>query len=127
MDAVKFLKENNRMCQTFDSCSGKNGGEMCELYVKSNEKGLSCADYATTYPEETVKIIEKWAKEHPKKTRQSAFLKMFPDAFVYQGSIDIDPCKIVKSKYDTEQCKLRKTSEWGCDNCREQFWHEEVE
>lgn len=83
MNAVEFLKENNRMCKTFDSCSGKDGGEMCELYVKSNEKGLSCADYATTYPEEAVKIIEKWAKEHPKKTRQSEFLKKFPEAPIF--------------------------------------------
>ena len=75
MNAIEFLKENDRMCKTFDSCSGKDGGEMCELYVKSNEKGLSCADYATTYPEETVKIIEKWSKAHPARTRQDIYLE----------------------------------------------------
>lgn len=65
MDAIKFLKENNRMCKTFDLCDGREVDEMCELYVESNKKGLSCADYVATYPEEAVQIIEKWAKEHP--------------------------------------------------------------
>ena len=123
MDAVEFLKEKSRMCNTFNLCDGGGYKETCELY----QEGLTCADYTNDYPEKAVEIVEQWAKEHPRKTRQSAFLKMFPDAFVYQGSIDIDPCKIVKSKYDTEQCKLRKTREWSCENCREQFWHEEVE
>lgn len=127
MDAVEFLRKQDRMCKSFDLCDGRDSGAMCELYAKSNKKGLNCADYTNAYPEEAVAIVEKWSKTHPKKTRQSKFLKQFPDAFVYLGSIDIDPCKIVKSKYDTEQCRLRETREWSCDSCREQFWHEEVE
>lgn len=125
MNAVEFLKENDRMCKTFDSCSGKDGGEMCELYVKSNEKGLSCADYATTYPEETVKIIEKWAKEHPKKTRQSEFLKMFPRARIKKGVLLLCPmnmnfelsCPKGNLGYD----------ESDCYKCQKEFWSKEIE
>lgn len=128
MDAVEFLKENDRMCKTFDSCSGKDGGEMCELYVKSNEKGLSCTDYTTTYPEETVKIIEKWAKEHPIKTRQSEFLKMFPEALIFEGVLGINPCKLVGSKLDSEEChSYDEFGSSGCYECRKNYWHEEVD
>ena len=129
MNAVEFLKENDRMCKTFDSCSGKDGGEMCELYVKSNEKGLSCADYATAYPEETVKIIEKWAKEHPKKTRQSEFLKMFPEARLFDGVLVIDPCKINNLIFDSKECRIYSDEfgVFGCEKCREQFWNEVIE
>nr|DAR00773.1 MAG TPA: YokU-like protein [Caudoviricetes sp.] len=121
MDAVEFIRGRERMCRTFNMrCRG------CEIADRM-EGNESCNDYIKRCPAEAVAIVEKWSKEHPRKTRQSEFLKMFPEAFVYQGSIDIEPCKIVKSKYDTEQCKLRKTREWSCENCREQFWHEEVE
>ena len=128
MDAVEFLKENDRMCKTFDSCSGKDGGEMCELYVKSNERGLSCVDYATTYPEEAVKIIEKWAKEHPKKTRQSEFLKMFPDALIFEEVLKIEPCELIGSKLNSEEChSYDEFGLSGCYECRKKYWLEEIE
>ena len=116
------------MCKTFDSCSGKDGGEMCELYVKSNEKGLSCTDYATTYPEETVKIIEKWAKEHPIKTRQSEFLKMFPNAQIFEGVLKIEPCELIDSKLNSEEChSYDEFGLSGCYECRKNYWAEEIE
>lgn len=121
MDAVKFLVTRDRMCKSFNSyCDG------CKVKKRRGVNDM-CISYTMQHPQEVVEIVEQWAKEHPKKTRQSEFLKQFPDAFVYLGSVDIDPCKIVKSKYDTKQCRLRETREWSCDNCREQFWHEEVE
>lgn len=74
MDAVEFLKEKSRMCNTFNLCDGGGYKETCELY----KEGLTCADYTNDYPEKAVEIVERWAKEHPKKTRQSKFLKVFP-------------------------------------------------
>ena len=128
MDAIKFLKENNRMCKTFDSCSGRDGGAMCELYAKSNEKGLSCADYANDYPEEAVEIVERWTKNHPKKTRQSEFLKLFPEAPIFEGILEIKPCKLVGSKLNTEEChSYDEFGLSGCYECRKKYWNEEVE
>lgn len=129
MDAVEFLKENGKMCKAFDSCGGREGSEICELYVKSNEKGLTCPEYASAYPEEAVAIVEQWAKEHPAKTRQSEFLKLFPDARLFDGVLAIDPCKINSSRFDSKECRIY-SDEFGvlsCDKCREQFWNEEVE
>lgn len=125
MDAVEFLKEKSRMCNTFNLCDGGGYKETCELY----KEGLTCADYTNDYPEKAVEIVERWAKEHPRKTRQSEFLKMFPDARLFDGVLAIDPCKINSLRFDSKECRSY-IDEFGClscDKCREQFWLEEVE
>ncbi len=128
MDAVEFLKENGRMCKAFDSCGGREGSEICELYVKSNEKGLTCPEYASAYSEEAVAIVEQWAKDHPKKTRQSEFLKLFPDAPIFDGVLEIEPCKLVGSKLNTEEChSYDEFGLSGCYECRKKYWNEEIE
>lgn len=127
MDAVEFLKAKNRMCKTFDSCSGRDGGAICELYAKSNEKGLSCADYANDYPEEAVEIVERWAKEHPRKTRQSEFLKIFPRvSMTSNGTIDFCPESFDEEFACPEKGKFYR-GECECLDCRRKYWLEEVE
>ena len=64
--------------------------------------------------------VEKWAKEHPAKTRQSEFLKMFPDSELDSNGI-IDICPIVM--YHKYTCSGLIT----CDECRAEFWKEEIE
>lgn len=76
MDAVEYLKGKNRMC---DNCA-EDYGEECMLHTKAQEVGELCSTYAQRYPAEAVEIVERWAKEHPAKTRQSEVLKMFPSA-----------------------------------------------
>lgn len=76
MDAVKFLKEKKRMCDSFDNyCTDCTG---CE--IESKMSGMHCAEYMEKYPEQTVEIVEKWSKEHPQETRLSRFLKYYPNA-----------------------------------------------
>lgn len=104
------------------------GSEICELYVKSNEKGLTCPEYASAYPEEAVAIVEQWAKDHPKKTKQSEFLKIFPEAPIFEGVLEIEPCKLVGSKLNTEEChSYDEFGLSGCYECRKKYWNEEVE
>lgn len=126
MNAVEFLRKRGRMCKTFGLCSGKDSGTMCELYAKSSEKGLSCADYANAYSEEAVAIIERWAKEHPRKTRQSEFLKMFPTAKV---DIDNVPAICPKDVHAGFRCSVNRSESTReqCRDCRKYFWLEEVE
>lgn len=66
MDAVEFYKAFKRMC-------GKTDCKDCLLDQK-------CRPSANVEPEEVVELVEEWAKDHPVKTRQSEFLKMFPNA-----------------------------------------------
>lgn len=121
MDAVEFLKEKSRMCNTFNLCDGGGYKETCELY----KEGLTCADYTNDYPEKAVEIVERWAKEHPRKTRQSELLKLFPrvekaaDGMVAFCPEDMDSefvCPIKNGGYRDQ-----------CIGCREKYWLEEVE
>lgn len=121
MDAVEFLKEKSRMCNTFNLCDGGGYKETCELY----KEGLTCADYTNDYPEKAVEIVERWAKEHPRKTRQNGFLKLFPrvekaaDGMVAFCPEDMDSkfvCPIKNGGYRDQ-----------CIGCREKYWLAEVE
>lgn len=78
MDAVKFLKEKKRMCDSFDNyCTDCTG---CE--IESKMSGMHCAEYMEKYPERTVAIVEKWSAEHPEETRLTEFLKHYPNALM---------------------------------------------
>ena len=102
MDAVEFIKQVRRM--------GKQKGEA--ICFKLEEKDT-----------EIVEKVEQWAKEHPIKTRQSEFLKMFPNASVgYNGTLVICP-----SQADTKAVAECVRSERNCDKCKHDFWLKEIE
>lgn len=112
MDAVEFLKQFNRMCKTYND----DGCTECPAYR------YHCGEEFDEQEEDGVSIVEQWAKEHPVKTRQSEFLKMFPNANLDDYGIPlIAPCDV----YDEE----RKSGCWenGCDKCRHNFWLKEIE
>ena len=69
--------------------------------------------------EEMISIVEQWAKGHPSKTRQSEFLKMFPNAPLYRGVVSIPPCSIEKEMRGN--CLMR-----DCFECRRTYWLTEV-
>lgn len=117
MDAVKFLKEKNRMCKKVNDCfvcplGNEEGG--CQVGSIVNQ-GLT--------EEQLVEIVKKWAAEHPVKTKQSEFLKMFPDAKMRDGAIIIDPCEINITNAESKMCE--KYSD--CNECRLNYWLSEVE
>lgn len=118
MDIVKFAKEWDRMCKTFRLCSG------CPIrkLINEKEKNYTCRDIFCIYPEEVVPIIEKWSAEHPAKTRQSEFLKMYPYASLFRGYIDICPKKIDVTIEDSVNCNIT-----ACDECKSRYWSKEVE
>ena len=105
MDAVEFYKAFKRMCDKTD-CKD------CLLDQK-------CRPSANVEPEEVVELVEEWAKEHPAKTRQSEFLRMFPNADFCQGVIDISPCSIEK---EMKKC----CGDRECDECKRTYWLTEV-
>lgn len=130
MDAVEFLKESSRMCEAFnDNCKSKDGNNFyCGLRYEVDKNGELCDAYIRNHPDKAVAIVEKWAKEHPIKTRQSEFLKMFPDAPIFGGVLEIAPCKLVGSKRNSEEChSYGELGLSGCCECRKKYWFEEVE
>lgn len=115
MDAVEFLKTIRRIC-----ISNKNGCTSCVVYQKNNYCHLQCV----AHPEEIVAAVEKWAAEHPVKTRQSEFLKMFPNAPFSHNTIDICP-----SKVDVlQKCpKVTPGTLNMCVFCKREYWLAEVD
>lgn len=115
MDAVKFIRERNRMCRTFDrSCDG------CPAY----ENGWDCDNDA--WNEKLVAIVEAWSAAHPRKTRQSIFLEQYPEAYVSDSGV-LDICPVgVSAKHRTEQGGCVNFYD-SCVDCRREFWLQEVE
>ena len=116
MDAVKLIKEAMRMCAT---------------YRKNSMKKYhgSCTEFKEKDPERYVETVEKWSAEHPPKTRQSEFLKAFPNAMIGElsGTIIIDPCTIDTVNYprgkDIGWCEKK----FSCSECRREYWLAEVD
>ena len=123
MDAVEFLEKHNRMCGALgDECTDKDG-TLCPLLVAARKAGKGCYGYTKSHPAEAVEIVERWAKEHPRKTRQSEFLKMFPSAKIERGVIKFCPADM-----DSDfQCQAKEELSFSCAACKREFWLEEVE
>ena len=127
MDAVEFINEKERMCKSFnDNCKNKDGNNFsCGLRYEADKSGESCEEYISNHPAKAVEIVEQWAKEHPRKTRQSEFLKMFPrvekaaDGMVAFCPEDMDSKFVCPIK--NGGCRDQ------CIGCREKYWLEEVE
>ena len=110
MDAVEYVKQHERMCDYYVNCGD------CPA---SDYEWCSCLNEIP----KMVPIVEQWAKEHPVKTRQSEFLKMFPNASVgYNGTLVICP-----SQADTKAVAECVRSERNCDKCKRDFWLKEIE
>lgn len=110
MDAVEFLVERRRMCDSHRYCKGcpLEDGKCVVSDVAPDE------DY-----KRIVTAVERWSKEHPRKTMQSVFLEQWPNVITHNGVIDILPCTIDQS--------LSKCDGKDCFKCRREFWMQEVE
>ena len=109
MDVLEFVKQHKRMCESVN-CT------RCPL----KDSGPSCCKLESV-TEKTVKAVEDWAAAHPAKTRQSEFLKQWPDTMLDpKGILDICPIQLAK-EYRQRKCGT------NCDACRRKFWLKEVE
>lgn len=104
MDAIEFVKQLRRM--------EKN---VCRKHSVFDDP-----------PEDVVAEVEEWAKMNPAKTRQSVFLKQYPEARIGDdGVLQIYPCLISASHRNARgNCA---TMGRKCPDCRREFWMQEVE
>ena len=115
MDAVEFFKTVNRLCgQGCAKCP------VCKKDICMVRRAAMLSNASVESIEEMVSKVEQWVKDHPVKTRQSKFLKMFPGASVTDGTLDIRPCIIEKS------VKCIALEGGDCDDCRRKYWLTEV-
>jgi hypothetical protein len=102
MDAVKFVKERRRM-----------------YTLGCIKKGIN--DY-NTKAEDVVAEVEQWSAAHPRKTRQSVFLKQYPNAVLDKdGVLRICPSFVGGDVSEKYRC-LCSTD---CGACRREFWMHE--
>ena len=120
MDALEFLRERVRMCNLYSN----SYNACCECPLAESR----CVISSTASDEDLKRIItavEQWSKEHPRKTRQSVFLKQYPEAEIdANGVVGLCPMSISAAYRD---------SDGGCDcpeilcrDCRREFWMQEV-
>ena len=114
MDAVEYVKQRDRMCDYYVNCGDCPAGDY--------QGCASLNDIPKMVP-----IVEQWAKEHSVKTRQSEFLKKWPDAEISDdGLLSIAPCQLnvlfIHGKAQKD-CEDRGV----CDKCRCDFWLKEIE
>lgn len=112
MDAVEYVKALRRLCRSKIKCSE------CQLL---NKEESCCITDIGEYAEKAVQIVEQWSKDHPIKTRQSEFLRMFPNAMINESDeiLCITPCNI---EGESIGCPNGKS----CGDCRREYWLTEV-
>lgn len=122
MDAVKFIKEINRLCEAQEDCKDcPLIGHACDVNTATI---MSC--YNIESVQKMVQIVEQWAKDNHAKTRKSEFMKVFPNAYLetitrlLPCSLDstLKPFRCAKYGYLSITCR--------CDRCRDDYWNEEV-
>lgn len=119
MDALEFLRERKRMCNSFNMCS-------CGCPAWDGSCKLATGAVFEWEADKQVEIVNEWAAEHPRKTRQSIFLEQFPNVLLdINGMIDISPCRVDSKQHPfngNDCCKFK-----SCGDCRREFWMQEVE
>lgn len=123
MDAVEYIKEAKRLCKSRSLCNSVSG--KCPL-LDENGRCTATADICAAdiieKTEKAVQIVEQWSKDNPIKTRQSEFLKMFPNARINEGDgiLCVYPCDIEGVK------RIGCINGKGCNDCRLDYWLAEV-
>lgn len=108
MDAVKFVEARRRMF----AMTGEN-----PKYSLFN-MGTPAA--------EVVREVEEWATAHPRKTRQSEFLKQYPEAQIDDNGV-LSVCPTVISSSHRKDGGGCLNIHRKCTDCRREFWSHEVE
>ena len=110
MEALEFLKERKRMCNSYKGC--------CDCPLESSHCVISHVTSDEDY-ERIIAIVEQWSKEHQRKTRQSVFLEQWPNCQMGDdGVIGMCPRNVNK---------MYVCGSVGCADCRREFWMQEVE
>ena len=125
MDAVEFLKEAKRYCKWCKNTTQDGKKRLCDVcyFERLN-------DIFNLHPmayHKFVETVEQWAKAHPEKTRQSEFLKQWPDSEIgYDGLPTVAPCQL---NVELLQCESQDDCEerGACGKCRCDFWLKEIE
>lgn len=119
MDAIEFIKERQRLCQTYVDCF------KCPAY-NSNTGGCNFNTASGYDATEQIRLLEEWSAAHPLRTRQSELLKQYPEAALDEnGIISICPNGLsLAYRNSSGGCSKPDST---CIDCRRGFWLKEIE
>lgn len=107
MDAVKYLETRKRMSLS---------GDLSLVHLMED----------AVDPEVLVREVERWSASHPLETRQSVFLKQYPEAPVGDNGILRACPTLISAKYMDKRGRCDNMGR-SCDDCKREFWMQEVE
>lgn len=114
----------------FDGVGKCRENRFKRLYEDDGEQELTCSSCKHASRDQEEYPCSRCSRGYtdlfepkPKKTRQSEFLKMFPNARLIDGVLDIMPCKIVGREFQEQNCNTY----CYCETCRKEYWLKEVE
>ena len=114
MDAIEFIKERQRLCQTYVccfECPANNDNDGCKF--------STITGYDAT---EQIRLLEKWSAAHPQKTRQDVFLEQYPNApRDCDNILMINPCDLDLTIHGKDECYTD-----NCLKCRHEYWTRKV-
>ncbi len=103
MDAVELVKIIQRIAKS-------QGKREFPISISFDPKIFVCS-------------VSTWDKEHPAETRQSEFLKMFPDVLLdANGSVDLCPALLVIDCRTYDNMCIHRGEPMSCSECRKKFW-----
>lgn len=114
MDALKFLNEVKRMCEFYTK------GYDCDDCPLCKKDGLLCDISELSYDKHTqvLSLVEKWSKEHPKRTYLSVLLEKFPKTVLNEFGIpSFCPSYLGFKEFQDARCGEYER----CENC----WNKE--
>lgn len=119
MDAIKFIKERDRMCKSYyDAEKGR-----CSDGCPAHDVQCSDLDDLSTDAEELVTLVEEWSAAHPSKTRRDVFMKQWPGTRLDVNGVPSICPAVISLSYRKGCQSIHK----ACADCRREFWMQEVE
>ena len=107
MEFKEFCKKYMRMCKSYENCEG----------CPRDGKGCLEFDMDLDAFEELENDVERWAEEHPQKTRLQDFREKYPNAYICESGLPSACCMSLG------YCKSCDDPENDCDDC----WNMPVE
>lgn len=96
----------------------------CPMASCNNGNNLTCGMFELAHPEAAEVIVQKWFDAQATRTRQSEFLKMFPNAEFTAGKEFLALCpRNIDKTWPTLGCDGFES----CNECKAIFWLASVE
>lgn len=107
MTALEYLGEKARMTKNENGKCGIHCKD-CPLSSRNNGVEELCNILEEKHPEKAVAIVQKWAKEHPRKTMLADLPEKYPN-------VPLDATGTPDSVYP---CNLGYERQWNCEEMK---------